>query len=535
MKTKSIEQNIGLLREGRIGRREFMARALACGMALPAATALLSGTAMADMPKRGGRVRVALGLGSTTDSLDPATFNDTYMQVVGFGFRNCLTEVSNEDELLGELAESWEASPDAATWTFELRKGVEFHSGKTLDSGDVIASVAHHLAEDSSSPAKGILASIVDMKADGKNVVVFTLGEGNADFPFLLSDYHIGICPVVDGVLDWKSGDGTGGYVLQEFDPGVRSFLTRNPNYWKADHAFFDEAEVLSTIDVAARMSALTSGAVDVIDRVDLKTAHFLDRNPDVRLVETQGTLHYVYSMMCDRPPFDNPDVRLALKYAIDREELLQKLLNGHGYLGNDHPIGRSNRYFAEDLPQRPYDPDKAKFHLGKAGLSNLTVPLHVAETAFAGATDGAVLYQQHAAKAGITIDVVRSPNDGYWSNVWNVQPWTASYWAGRVTEDWVFSQTYAEGAPWNETHWANPRFNELLKLARAELDTARRREMYHEMQQLCRDDGGVVAPIFSNYVFAVSEKIAHRRLSAAWDLDGIKCLERWWFRDAAS
>ncbi len=270
MKTKSIEQNIGLLREGRIGRREFMARVLACGMALPAATALLSGTAMADMPKRGGRVRVALGLGSTTDSLDPATFNDTYMQVVGFGFRNCLTEVSNEDELLGELAESWEASPDASTWTFELRKGVEFHSGKTLDSGDVIASVAHHLAEDSSSPAKGILASIVDMKADGKNVVVFTLGEGNADFPFLLSDYHIGICPVVDGALDWKSGDGTGGYVLQEFDPGVRSFLTRNPNYWKADHAFFDEAEVLSTIDVAARMSALTSGAVDVIDRVDL-------------------------------------------------------------------------------------------------------------------------------------------------------------------------------------------------------------------------------------------------------------------------
>ncbi|MDE0281456.1 MAG: peptide ABC transporter substrate-binding protein, partial [Gammaproteobacteria bacterium] len=76
---KSIEHNMGLLRRGHIGRREFLARALACGMALPAATALLPGAAMADMPKRGGRVRVALGLGSTTDSLDPATYNDTYM------------------------------------------------------------------------------------------------------------------------------------------------------------------------------------------------------------------------------------------------------------------------------------------------------------------------------------------------------------------------------------------------------------------------------------------------------------------------
>jgi peptide/nickel transport system substrate-binding protein len=310
----------------------------------------------------------------------------------------------------------------------------------------------------------------------------------------------------------------------------VRSFLTRNPNFFKEGQAFFDEAEVLSIIDVNARTSALTTGEVDVIDRVDLKTADRLGKTPGVRLEETQGTLHYVYSMFCDTAPFDNADVRLALKYAIDREELLQKLLYGHGYIGNDHPIGKSNRYYAADLPQWPYDPDKAKFHLKKAGMENLTVALSAAETAFAGATDGAVLYKEHAAKAGITIDVTREPNDGYWSKVWNVKPWVASYWSGRVTEDWVFTQTYAEGVPWNETHWANPRFNELLKLSRAELDTDKRRDMYYEMQQLCSDDGGVLAPIFSNYVFAMSEKTAHDRMSAAWDLDGIKCLERWWF-----
>ena len=526
---RQIDEQLDLLRRGKISRREFLSTSLALGIALSAATSL-AGKALAAEPKQGGRVRLGLGLGSTTDTLDPATYNDTYMQVVGFGFRNCLTEVSNEDELIPELAESWEASDDATQWTFKLRKGVEFHSGKTLDAEDVIASVAHHRGEASKSPAKGILAPIAEMKADGSDTVVFTLSEGNADFPFLLSDYHIGICPAKDGVLDWQSGDGTGGYTLEDFEPGVRSFLKRNPNFFKEGQAFFDEAEVLSIIDVNARTSALTTGEVDVIDRVDLKTADRLGKTPGVRLEETQGTLHYVYSMMCHRAPFDNPDVRLALKYAIDREELLQKLLYGHGYIGNDHPIGKSNRYYAADLPQRPYDPDKARFHLKKAGLETLTVPLSAAETAFAGATDGAVLYKEHAAKAGITIDVTREPNDGYWSNVWNVKPFVASYWSGRVTEDWVFSQTYAEGVPWNETHWANPRFNELLKLARAELDTDKRRDMYYEMQQLCSDDGGVLVPIFSNYVFAMSEKIAHGRMSAAWDLDGIKCLERWWF-----
>ena len=279
-----------------------------------------------------------------------------------------------------------------------------------------------------------------------------------------------------------------------------------------------------------ARTAALTTGEVDVIDRVDLKTADRLERTPGIRLEETPGTLHYVYSMFCDAAPYDNPDVRLALKYAIDREELLQKLLYGHGYVGNDHPIGKSNRFYANDLPQRPYDPDKARFHLKKAGPDSLTVQLSAADTAFAGATDGAILYREHAAKAGITVDVTREPNDGYWSNVWNVKPFVASYWSGRVTEDWVFSQTYAAGVPWNETHWNNARFNELLTLARAELNTDRRREMYREMQQLCSDDGGVLAPIFSNYVFAMSEKVAHDRMSAAWDLDGIKCLKRWWF-----
>ncbi len=508
-----------------------MVRATALGVTAGHASAFWTASAKAATPNKGGKLRIGIGHGSTTDTLDPATYTDSYMQFVGYGLRNHLTEVSNTNEITPELAESWEAADDAATWTFKLRKGVEFHNGKTLDADDVVASINHHRGEDSKSAAKAILASIENVKADGKDTVVFKLSGGSADFPYLVSDYHVAIMPAKDGKLDPHSGVGTGGYVLQSYDPGVRTALKRNPNYWKSGKAHFDEAEALVITDVTARTNALTTGEIDAMDRVDLKTAHLLKRNKNVVIQETSGTQHYTFAMHTDIAPFDNNDVRLALKFGIDREALLKTILRGHGVLGNDHPIGQSNFYHASDLPQRAYDPDKAKFHLNKAGLSSLKVDLSAADAAFAGAVDAAVLYKEHAAKVGIEINVVREPNDGYWSNVWLKKPWSAVYWGGRPTEDWMFSTAYAEGVAWNDSHFSHERFNELLKAARAELDQAKRRETYFEMQKIVSDEGGVIIPMFANYVFALSDKIGHdEKMGADKDLDGTKGMERWWF-----
>jgi peptide/nickel transport system substrate-binding protein len=125
---------------------------------------------------------------------------------------------------------------------------------------------------------------------------------------------------------------------------------------------------------------------------------------------------------------------------------------------------------------------------------------------------------------------VVREPNDGYWSNVWMVKPWTAVYWSGRPTEDWMFSTAYEAGATWNDSFWVHERFNELLQEARAELDEEKRREMYFEMQQIVRDEGGVVVPLFNNYVFAMNQKVQHGQMASNWANDGQKGMERWWF-----
>ena len=521
-----------MLTAGRIGRRDFMMGALAMGATVSAAS-LMADKALAATPKKGGKLREAITGGASGDSLDPAQILDSYMIQVSFGMlRNCLTEIAADGSLIGELAESWDASDDATTWTFKIRKGVEFHNGKTLDATDVQESLLHHLGEDSKSAAKGIISNITEVKADGPDAVVFKLSGGSADFPFIMSDYHLGICPAKDGGgIDWESGIGTGGYSLDTFDPGVRTDLNRNPNYWKDGAAFFDEIEVLFIPDVTARTAALQTGEVDVMANADLKTIHLLKRSPNVQVIQTNGNKQITLPMDTRNAPFDSNDVRLALKYSIDREELLQKIFKGFGEVGNDHPIGPANVYQAKDIEQNSFDPDKAKHHLKKAGMENLEVTLHVADTAFEGAVDAGQLYQESAKKAGITLDIVREPNDGYWSNVWMKKPWVASYWGGRPTEDWMFSQVWSADAEWNESFWQNERFNELLIQGRAELDPDKRRDIYREMQIIARDDGGSIVPAFVAYVQAASDKIGlPEQLAGNWELDGHKNAERWWF-----
>lgn len=514
-----------------LSRRNFLGLAMSSGMSLAAAQLLWTKQAKAE-PKKGGKLRAGLAHGSTTDVLDPATYENGFTQTLGNSVYNRLTEVGPNGELIGELAESWEPSADAKTWRFKLRPGVQFHNGKALDSEDVIASINRHRGDVSKSGAKGIVAEITDLKADGRDGVSFTLKGGNADFPFILSDFHLGIFPAKDGKIEWASGVGTGAYSIASFEPGVRAALKKNGNYWKAGRGHFDEVELMSIVDVSARTNALVGGDIDVMDRCDLKTVKLLERNGNIRVEQSSGTQHYSFAMQTDADPFKNNDVRLALKHAIDRQELVDKILLGYGYLGNDHPIGRSNRYFAASLPQRQYDPDKARFLLKRAGLDSLKVSLSAADAAFAGAVDAGTLFAERAAKAGITVDIVREPDDGYWTNVWLKKPFAAVYWGGRPTEDWMFSTAYAAGVPWNDTHWNNERFNALLQQARIELDDGKRREMYGEMQQLLSDDGGAIIPMFANFVFAMSDKIAHAaEISADWDLDGLKFAERWWFQ----
>ena len=527
---KTVNDIQKLYAKGLIGRRQFIKIMSAFGVAASLPGILSPKNVLANTPKYGGRIRVGLGHGSTSDSLDPAIVGKHgFLGVLNYATHNHLGVIDINGNLKPELAESWEASPDAKTWTFKLRNDVEFHSGKTLDSTDVINSINYHRGDDSKSGGKEVLTEIEEIVADGMKTVVFKLKAGNADFPFTISDQHCFVLPSKDGKLDWN--DGTGPFVLKDFNPGVRSLWQRHKNYFKEGLPYFDELEVLTISDEVARINAIRSGEVDLIDKVNAKTAEKVDKLQGIKVEETSGRLFFTLPMDARVKPFDNNDVRLALKYAIDREDLLKRILNGHGRIGNDNPISPAYRYYASDLEQRTYDPDKAKYHLKRAGYDNgIKVPLHVADAAYSGAVDTATVYKNYASKCGIDIEMVREPNDGYWSNVWLKKPWCFSYWLGRATEDMMFQNVYSSGVNWNESHWEHEKFNKLLIEARSELNENKRKDIYIEMQAILTNEGATIIPLFGNYIFALTNKLEHGSLHSHGDLDGQRFMERWWF-----
>ncbi len=519
-------------RAGKISRRSFMEGALALGATIPAAANFWATDVKAATPKTGGPFRVGLDNGSTTDTLDPATYNSRFQIFMAHTRTNFLTEIGSDNLVTGELAESFEASKDAKTWTLKLRKGAEFHNGKTFDANDAAASLNYHRGEDAKSAAKALLESVVDIKVDDAQTLVIQLSSGNADIPYALTDYHLIMLPAdKEGKINPQEKTGTGGYVLENFEPGVKANFKRFANYWKEDRAYFDEIVYSAINDTTARHNALLGAELDAIIEVDYQTVDMLQQNTDLRIDEVPSGTHVGLPMHVDVAPFDNPDVRLALKYAIDREATIATVLNGHGSIGNDHPIASIMPFYDASIEQRKHDPDKAKFHLKKAGLDSLNVSLSAANTVIGGAVDMALLYSEMAKKAGINIDVVREPDDGYWSNVWLKKPFCMSGWGQRPTADIIFTLGYAAGADWNESHFSDERFNKLLIEARAELDNKKRGEMYSEMQRILNSDGGTVIPFFRNWLYARSSKVAHSgALSSNWPLDGARGAERWWF-----
>lgn len=513
-------------------RRDFLKLSAMAGMvgAVCAMGMPVGSWAAQPQPKRGGVLKLGLAGSSTSDSLDPGSWSDTFTFVGFSAIYNTLVEIDVNGQAIPELAESWETSSDARLWTFKLRPGVTFHDGKTLVVEDIVASIQHHMGENSTSAAKTLLDGVVDVRARGNDQVEFELKSGNADFPYIVADYHLAIMPTQGGSINWRAGIGTGGYRLKQFEPGVRLLLERNENYWKPGRAHFDGAELIGISDGAARINALMTGQVDVINKVDLKTVDLLKRNPRLVIEETLGSQHYTFPMICSSAPFESNHVRLAMKYAIDREAMLNAVLRGYGSVGNDHPLQPTNRFLNAQLEQRQYDPEKARFHLRKAGMESLKVRLHASDAAYSGAVDASVLFKEHARKAGIDIDVVREPADGFFSNVWMKRPLTTSFFYSSLTADRMFSLGYARDAAWNETYWNNPRFNELLLQARGELNETLRQEMYNEMQALCRDDGGAIIPVFANSVAARSTRVTHSGVTAPYgELDGLRIIERWW------
>ena len=522
-----------LVHSSDISRREFIRRAAALGVGASVAGALLAESALADTPRKGGTLKLGMTGGDTSNSVDPMLALDNVPRNVCYATYDTLVELTPESEPAPSLAESWEAKPGAAEWIFNLRKGVEFHNGKTLEANDVVHSITRHLAPDSKSPVKGFLGGIEELKAATSHQVVMKLKGANADLPYIFTDFHVGIIP--EGFEDWEHPVGAGGYKLTEFEPGVRVVGERNPNYWKEGRAHVDAYEITVISDTTARVNALRTDQVHVINDVDRKTAGLLDEVAGLSVVTTAGRKHYTNAMNCTQAPFDDNNVRLAVKYAVNRGQVVEQVFRGFGRLGNDHPIPESDPFHHSELPQREYDPNKARWHLKQAGLDSLALTLHTSPEAVGPeALDTALLFKEAIDATGfMTLDVVRAPGDGYWSNVWRKRPFVMSYWTGRPTPDMIFTQGYASTAKWNDTYWRREDFDQLLVQARAELDFQKRKRLYWEMQEMVYNDGGQLIHAFADLLDAHGSELRGFVPDPSWGLSGSRLIERCWLASA--
>ena len=335
----------GRLLKGAISRREFMGRAAALGASSVAISAMLASAdaVAAETPKKGGVLRLGLGGGSTTDSVDVTTYIDSVMIDVGPGLFNGIVEWGQDGKPHPQLAESFEPTNGAKDWIFNLRKGIKFSNGQEFTADDAIYSLNLHRG-DSKSGGAGSLKPITDVKKLDKYQIQISLAAADADLPYALTDYHVLMVP--DGFKDWSKPVGTGAFSLDKFDPGVRVSLKKTRDYWKPDRGWLDGVDVTVINDGSARLNALISGQIDAINRVDHKAVALLSKAPKIQIVRAPGGWHAVIAMQCDKAPYDNPDIRMALKEATDREQILKALFSGYGTLGNDHPIPPTDPYF---------------------------------------------------------------------------------------------------------------------------------------------------------------------------------------------
>nr|WP_316654625.1 ABC transporter substrate-binding protein [uncultured Gellertiella sp.] len=526
-KLKAAETMAG---RGQMSRREFVQLAMALGIALPVAGSMFANAAKAADVKKGGALVLGMEGGSASDSYDPRTYADSVMIAASLACMNGLVEFDDAGNTTGELLESWESKPGAAEWTFKVRQGVKFSNGKALDADDILYSIALHRGKDTKSPAKGILEAIKEIKATSPSEISITLSSGNADFPVLLGDYHLVVVP--KDFTDWSKPIGTGAYTVESFEPGVRIVFKNRGDYWKPNRGNFDTVEIRYIQDAAARTAALQSGEVHAVNRLDARTVDLLMQDENVKVVRTKGTGNrYCFVSRVTADPFTNKDLRTALKYGIDREQIIKSVYSGYAVPGNDHTLDALNPFYNTKMPQRAYDPDKAAFHFKKAGLGAGTkVELQTSEGAWSSAVDCASIYQESLKKAGVDLTVTKVSADGYWDNVWLKVPFCAVYWGRRLSADQTFTQVYGSASDWNDSDWRRPEFDKIVEQARVELDNDKRKELYNTCQEMIADDGGMICFAITDYLDGYSPKVQGAAPHARYDMCDNRIAEKGWF-----
>ena len=511
------------LKQGRVSRREFLRLATllgtgaaaayvlaACGAPTPAATAGPGG----GTPKRGGTIRV----GTQVQAIDhPARYS-----LIGFdanitrAVNEYLTETDKDNITHPYLLESWAASDDLKTWTLKLRQGIKWYQNgaetEELVADHVLFNFQQWLNPDIGSSIASLwggFLTIANVEVTDQHTLVLHLDNPKLDVPETLFHYPAQIIhPNFDGDISNGKNAGTGPMVLAEFKVGERARTVRRDGYWQngADGKPLPYIDEIVHVDLGndqtAAIAALQGGQIDTIYSPTVDTFLALRNDSKVR-VESIGTAQSrVLRFRVDQAPWDNNDVRKAVKMVQDRQKILDQAYFGQGLLGHDVHVSPVNPEWAPmDVPE--YDPDGAKALLEAAGQAGLTFKLSVGS----GWTDVVAYAEtlaQSAAAAGITVEIDSMPVDSYW-NVWTEVPVGITPWSHRPLAITNLALAYTakpDGAPgdWNESRWVDEEFSRILLQAQGTLDLEARRALVGQLETIQRERGSIAIAWWQNF-----------------------------------
>ena len=465
-------------------RREVLKRAAALGIVIGGVGGVGIGDAFAatPTPKRGGTLRVGLPGGpAATDNLDPhlegvAGFAQAYRQIV----YSKLTDMLPNGSFAGQLAESMTPNKDATVWTIKLKKGITFHNGRELTVDDVIYTFKRILDPANKLGAASGNIDMIDpngMRKVSKYVMTVKLTRPWSDLPAAVGQRYISI--IQRGAVPpftAQNANGTGAFKLTSWTPGDSYRFTATATTSKPGKPYVNGVVFVGIPDSVARVNALISGQVDVISDVPGVQVPLV-KNSGMQAIINPGGGWTPLVMNTNAAPVQRRSCASGDEDA-DRPQA-SNLGRPPGLCDHrERPIREVRSAIRRGIPQRTYDPEKAKSLLKAAGQLDTTFVLRTA-AAESDFVPLALTFAQNAKKAGVKVTIQQDPADTFWDNTWGVAPFTFSSWGYRTFfTQWLqsFVSYNAQETRWNDA--SQKKASRLVYKAAATGDPARRKAL---------------------------------------------------------
>lgn len=424
-------------------------------------------------PVDGGTLRygaVAAGGGSAVADPHGSLFNESdWVRMAAL--YDVLTVPGRNGEAEPRLATSWSSDATASTWRFELRTDAVFSDGRPVRAADVLFSLRRIGAKAAQNGGRLGTVDIAASTAEGDHTVVLRTSQPDAELPAALA----GVTFVVpDGTENFDQPVGSGPFRLSTVDSQA-AVLARNDRWW-GPRPHLDRLEIRGFADPQALAGAVTSGEVDVAANVSPAAAKTAETTGRLTVSRRPAAVAYPLLMRLDRAPFDRPEVRRAVKSAVDRQALVDAVFLGYGKTSGDVQGGT-------DIP--PPSSGDAGSTLGAVG----PVVLHTT-TAYPGMVSAATLLAQQLGAAGLKVEVRQHPPETYWTQAYGVEPLAMGYYTDIPFPVWV-RQTALSGSAFNETGWRDPGFDASFASAMSTVDSSRRAAALTQLRSRMAADGG--------------------------------------------